>query len=161
MLRQGMNSDGEYIRDFYVERDCSFGTEVFDDGVTRQEFKDECDINVLMASYERTGVITHVNAAPPQFLDVTDVPDLARAIAIMHDAETAFMTLPASARKEFDNDPVKFMDFAGNPENLKRMREWGLAAPEKLPDAALRVEVVDPPAGASTSPAPSGARSEP
>ncbi|QCQ84615.1 internal scaffolding protein [Blackfly microvirus SF02] len=144
MLVQGLNSDGEMIRDFYVERTSDYATEVFDDGVTRQEFADECDINVLMAQYERTGVLNHFNSVAPQYLDVSDVPDLQRSIAIVEAAETAFMTLPAKVRREFDNDAVKFVAFAQDPANLESMREWGLAAPEAVPDAPIRVEMVSP-----------------
>ncbi|QCQ84583.1 internal scaffolding protein [Blackfly microvirus SF02] len=151
MFRQGVNSDGEPIRDVFVDHDPVNAPEA-DDGMTRQEFADECNINVLMAAYERTGVISHVNRAAPQYLDVSDVPDLREALAAVSLAETAFMTLSASVRREFDNDPVKFVEYAQDPANLSRMREWGLAAPEKVADAPVRVEVVSTPA---TTPDPS------
>ncbi|QCQ84702.1 internal scaffolding protein [Blackfly microvirus SF02] len=151
MFKQGVNSHGEPIRDVYVEHD-PYETAVADDGMTRQEFADECDINVLMAQYERTGVLSHINMGTPQYLDVSDVPDLREALAAVDAAQVAFMTLPASVRREFDNDPVKFVEFAQDPANLPRMREWGLAAPERVPDAPVRVEVVSPPA---TTPDPS------
>ncbi|QCQ84831.1 DNA pilot protein [Blackfly microvirus SF02] len=144
MFKQGLNSDGEPIRDVYVEHD-PYETEVGDDGMTRQEFADECDINVLMAQYERTGVLSHFNMATPQYLDVSEVPDLRSALDAVSSAQTAFMTLPASVRREFDNDPVKFVEFAQNPDNVGRMREWGLAAPERVADAPVRVEVVSTP----------------
>lgn len=138
MIRQGVNSDGELLRDVYVEHD-PVDLLFPDDGMTRQEFRDECDINVLMASYERGGVISHINRAAPQYLDVSEVPDLQRSIAVMTAAETAFMTLPAKVRREFDNDPVSFVAFAQNSDNLPRLREWGLAAPAVIPDAEIPV----------------------
>ncbi|QCQ84804.1 internal scaffolding protein [Blackfly microvirus SF02] len=141
MFIQGVNSQGEPIRSFYVEHD-DYATLVADDGMTRQEFADECDINVLMATYERSGVINHFNASPPQYLDVSAVPDLAQSLAIVDAAQTAFMTLPATARREFDNDPVKFIAYAEDPANLGRMREWGLAppAPALAPEPSVPAE---------------------
>lgn len=136
MFKQGCNSEGELIRDFYVEHD-AVDLACPDDGMTRQEFKDECDINVLMASYERNGTISHLAQGTPQYLDVSDVPDLPRAIAIMDAAEAAFMTLPASVRREFDNSAVNFVEYAGDPSNLEQMRQWGLAPPAPAaPEAA-------------------------
>lgn len=141
--KQGLNTEGEILRDLYVEHDSvDLDCEAIDDGMTRQEFRDECDINVLMATYERNGNISHLNKGTPQYLDVTDVPDLPKAIAMMNAAEEAFMTLPASVRREFDQDPVKFVEYAQDPENVEQMRKWGLAAPAKLPDEPIEVRVV-------------------
>lgn len=152
MITQGVNSDGQYIRDVYVEHEpvdliCA------DDGMTRQEFKDECDINVLMATYERNGSLNHFNRMSPQYLDVTDVPDLPRAIAMMEAAETAFMTLPASVRREFDNSAVNFVAFAENPANLDRMRGWGLAPPAPTKPA----DAISEPSGSQSPPTGSNA----
>lgn len=122
--------------------------------LTRQEFADECDINVLMAKYEKTGILpTNVNTGEPQYLDVSDVPDLMHAHEILNNATTAFMALPATVRRDFDNDPVKFISFAENPENLEQLREWGLAPPKPVPTPPQEVRIVqdDPP---PTPPAP-------
>jgi len=106
-----------------------------DPSMTRQEFADECDINVIMERYEKTGVISHVQKAAPMYLDYTAVPDnLADAMAMLNDADTAFMSLPAKVRREFDNDPLKFVDFAQKPENLDQMRQWELAPPAPKPE---------------------------
>lgn len=150
MFRQGVNSSGELLRDVFVEHEA---VDLYCDpseGMTRQEFKDECDINVLMASYERNGVMTHINKLPPQYLDVSAVPDLASAIAMMDAAETAFMTLPASVRREFDQNAVKFVEYASDPANIERMREWGLAPPAEPVGASAPAG-----AGAVASPSPS------
>lgn len=101
-------------------------------GMTRQEFAAECDINSIMARYEKTGMLPVNQMSQPQYLDLTMTPDtLMDAMNLMIDAENAFMTLPAMVRKEFDNDPMRFVEFASDPNNVKRLREWGLAEPEK------------------------------
>lgn len=118
---------------------------------TRQEFAAECDINTIMKRFGKTGVITHYSARQPQYMDLGDgVPDMMQAMNTFIVAEQAFMRLPAAVRKEFDNDPSAFVNFALEKENLPKMREWGLAPPEKAPEAPMRVEVVNPP-----EPAPS------
>ena len=127
-------------RDFYVPHDPVYAPG-FGPGdpepksMTRQEFAEECDVNVLMAKYEKTGVWPNVPGTEPVYLDVSAVPDLMTAMQYLEDAERAFMTLPAKVRREFDNDPVKFVDFASSKDNLTQMRDWGLAPPVELPDA--------------------------
>lgn len=120
---------------------------------TRQEFAEECDINAIMKRYERTGVMSHTNRREPQYVDFSDgVPDFHTAMNMMVDAETAFMRLPASVRKRFENDPQEFVRFAAEKDNLPQMRDWGLAPPEIVADAPMRVEVVNAaPAAAGAS----------
>lgn len=111
---------------------------------TRQEFADECDINSIMARFEKHKVLTHVNRSQGKYLDVSETPDLATALSVLADAETAFMSLPARVRAEFANDPISFVEFAQNVDNRERMREWGLLAPEKPVEAPMKVEVINP-----------------
>lgn len=127
-------------------------------GLTRQEMADECDVNAIMARYEKTGALPgrRDEYGDPMYLDMTQTPsDLLEALNLMNAADDAFMRLPASVRKEFDNDPFRFVEFASDPANVKRMREWGLAEPEKVPDAPMRVEVVNPSPAPGANPRPS------
>lgn len=133
-LGQGYNSDGEPLSSAYVEKDNSdprFNLDCSDyPSLTRQEFADDCDINKLMERYEKTGVINHFNRGEPQYVDLTELPpDFQTALAILSDATAAFMQLPAHVRKEFDNDPNLFVEFASDPKNIDKMREYGLAPP--------------------------------
>lgn len=145
MQRQGVNSDGVVLSSAYVDRGPDdYSTYPEGESMTRQEFAEECDINYLIDRYEKVGVISHMNATPPQFLDVSEVPDLLEAQRILAAAGEAFMTLPAKVRREFDNDATQFVMFAQDPANVAKMREWGLAAPEKAPEPPMRVEVVNP-----------------
>lgn len=110
--------------------------------MTRQEFKEECDINELMRRYKTSGI--PLPQRPPQFLDVTEVPSLMEARNIIIAAETAFMSLSAEVRETFGNDPARFVAFAQDPENLDQMRKWNLAPPPKAAEEPLSVRVVDP-----------------
>jgi len=125
---------------------------VFEPSLTRQEFAEECDINTIMARYETTGVISHVNQREAQYLDMTLYPGLQASMDAMREATLQFNALPANVRREFDNDPQKFVDFAVEKDNLPRMREWGLAPPEKAPEPPIRVEIANPPPPAGDPP---------
>lgn len=87
----------------------------------------DCDINNIMARYERDGVITHVNRYQGHYGDFTGVVDYQTALHLVQDAEDCFMSLPAHIRKKFDNDPGQFLDFVSDPANADAMIEMGLA----------------------------------
>jgi Chlamydia-phage Chp2 scaffold (Chlamy_scaf) len=121
--------------------------------LARQEFADEADINVLMQRYERTGVMPVLPGYDPVYVDFTEMPsDLMGVMDRFHAAEASFMRLPAVVRREFDNDPRLFVDFAGDPANLDQMRAWGLAPPAEVvppPPEPVVVRIVEaPPPGA-------------
>ena len=149
---QGCNSNGEVMSSAHVWHD---PVNYVDDtpSLTRQEFAEDCDINALMSRYEKTGVISHVNKREPMYLDLTEVPDLQQAMQLLADAETAFMSLPARVRAEFDNDAMKFVEYAQNPDNVEQMRAWGLAEPAERPPEPQLVRVVQDDADSSV---PSG-----
>lgn len=133
------------MTDFYKTSGVRADMDYFEPSLTRQEFAEECDINILMERYEKTGVISHVNHAVPVYLDTTLYTGLQSSMDAFREASSSFFALPAKVRREFDNDPQKFVDFAVNPDNLDRMREWGLAPPAPVPTPAVKVELVNPP----------------
>lgn len=127
--------------------------------MTRQEFAADCDINVLMDRYqnEDIGAIMR-RSTEPVYVDFYDMPsDLMGTLQLVQDAENAFMTLPAQVRREFDNDPIRFVDFASDPGNLDQMRNWGLAPPAPVPPPAPTPAAAAP---SATPTAPSGAAAQ-
>lgn len=131
--------------------------------LTRQEFAGECDINTIMSRYEQYLSDPMRSVREPRYVDLVDYPqDLMGFMQVMKDGEEAFMRLPATVRREFDNDAIAFVDFASNPENLDQMREWGLAPPKKpapgapvVPPGAAPAPAVDPaaaPAAGASAP---------
>lgn len=120
------------------------------DTPVQQQFKDECDINHLMRKYQQSGLMPQNVHKPPFYGDFTEVPDYQAAMNIVNEAQGLFMSLSADIRKEFDNDPAKFLAFCNDPENGDRLIEMGLRekpAPEPGP---VRVEVVNPPGDAQS-----------
>ena len=74
--------------------------------LTEQSHRDSCNINKIMKRYERTGVIDHINRHQPVYGDFSDIGDYQVHLDTVIRAESLFMELPATVRKEFDNDPV-------------------------------------------------------
>lgn len=109
---------------------------------TKTEFKRDSDINTIMDRFKKTGVLP-VNTRNPVYMDTTQVPNLQQAMHVMIEAEKAFIGLPAKVRKEFDNNPLAFVEFATKPENIDKLREWGLAAPPPEPEKVQKVEVIN------------------
>ncbi len=129
--------------------------------MTKQSFADECDVNNIMARFEKTGVLEHLNTHQGDYADFIGVEDYHTSLNRIHEATEAFMTIPANIRAEFDNDPGKFVAFADDPKNLDRMVELGLAnkpltaSPDDaiIPPGTLVPPLPDTPAG-DAAPAP-------
>lgn len=94
--------------------------------MTKQAFKRECDINHIMAKYQKTGLIDHVNVHQGDYSDLTDVPTYHDAMNKVISANESFATLPSNIRKQFNNNPAEFLDFVSNPDNQDAMRQMGL-----------------------------------
>lgn len=125
--------------------------------LTRQDAADECDVNKIMERFQATGYLPNV-PGDPFYYDFTTLPtDMMDAMSIMGRATEAFMTLPATVRKQFDNDPAQFVNFASDEANLDQMRVWGLAPPsEKAPEPqpAPPVGDISPQPAPAPAPAP-------
>lgn len=117
---------------------------------TKQEFREDCDVNVIIRRFTKSGLLPNPNNAVPQFVDAASLPDLQTLMQIMIEAEKAFMSLPAQVRKEFDNNAIQFVEFATKAENLDKMREWGLAPKAPTEPAPQKVEIVNPPPAPSS-----------
>ena len=90
----------------------------FPQSETKQAFKDECDVNQIMAKYQKTGVIDHVKrfGGDYGYADSTDFHD---AMNLVADAQTMFNELPSAAREHFGNDPARFLDFVDTMDAIK------------------------------------------
>lgn len=111
---------------------------------THQSFKRECDINHIMAKYQKTGLVDHVAQHQGDYSDLTDVPSYHDSMNKIISANDSFSTLPSSVRKKFNNDPAQFLDFVSNPDNVDEMRDIGLLPP-LTPSPTEPLPVEDPP----------------
>jgi len=125
---------------------------------TRQEFREECDINTIMAQYMTQGELIHLNEAAPQYLDVTG-QDFREHMIFIAGANSMFNDLPSSIRSQFDNDPAEFLDFCSQEKNRPELAQMGLLSPEATqavlhPSPAPSAAPTAPAAPSSTAPEP-------
>lgn len=97
------------------------------ESMTHQSMAPECDINRIMLKWQKTGVIEHRNEFQGNYGDFSEVPTYQEAMDKVIRGQEVFMTLPSSVRKQFENDPGQFLEFATNPDNHDQMVEMGLA----------------------------------
>lgn len=114
------------------------------DSRTKQAFREETDINNILRKHEKGLLLDHLNEHQGQYGNFIDAPDYHTALNRIHEAEAAFMTIPAEIRAQFNNDPAQFLAFAQDPENIEEMREMGLAPRERSENPVMPQEVVEP-----------------
>lgn len=129
----------------------------------QQHFKYETDINRIVQRAIATrddSIFTPTQRA--QFYDCSIYSDYQSALETLADVEDDFSTLPSAVRKQFGNDPDKYVQFMSNPNNLAKAIELGLlegsgktqeatppSAPEQ-PAVASKPPVSEPSAAAPT-----------
>jgi len=96
------------------------------DGLTQQHFKEETDINNIMAKFAKTGLVDHVNKVAGSYGDFTTVQDYQLHLDQVMAANAAFMELPSKIRARFDNDPSHLLAFVQDPRNRDEAVELGL-----------------------------------
>ncbi|WNK12696.1 MAG: internal scaffolding protein [Microvirus sp.] len=104
--------------------------------LTKQSFKDECDINTILNKFQRTGVLDFVNKRAPHYGDVTGI-NFDDAMDRVIKGKAFFADLPSSIRDQFDNSPGEFFEFIADPANAEAMAELGLTAPSSTTEAEV------------------------
>lgn len=97
-----------------------------DKSLTQQSAKDECDINVILDRWVRTGDLS-TSSSVPQYGDFTGFTDYHSALNTVIEAQDAFDALPAKLRARFGNDPQQLLDFVQDRDNLEEAVSLGLA----------------------------------
>lgn len=113
----------------YKNKGIDTGTRI----MTKQSFKDECDINNIMKKYKNTGMLPEMIKTQPQYGDFSEVSDYMESMNIVLKAQEQFQNLSADVRNRFQNDPALFLDFANDPKNGEEMVKMGLATKKEMP----------------------------
>lgn len=127
----------------------------YDDGRTKQCHRDECDIQKIMARFDKTGTISHLAKFEGVYADFSDF-DFHEQTTKLAQGETIFAELPAEIRREFGQSAAAFFEFVNDPENAKDLRKKlpGLAAPgDQLKKEAPSADLEAAEAKASPKPA--------
>lgn len=116
--------------------------------MTKQSFREEADINVIMKRAERTGVIgdplaVYDKGVYGDFSDGADFLTIQNRVLAMNEY---FMTLPGEVRAKFNHDPAVMIDFVSNPANLAESVKLGLVSKDKIPQPVMsdKTAVLEP-----------------
>lgn len=101
----------------------------------KQEYREETDVNKIMARFRTTGQLTHLRKTGPQYMDCTVVPDFGTMYLKVRHAEDVFMSLPARVRARFENDPGQFYAFLQDDRNYDEAVQLGLVKKKEEPKA--------------------------
>lgn len=131
----------------YAPLDC--GTE----SRTKQSMAAECDINLIMARFEVTGLVSHVSAGVPHFADVSAVGDYRTALENVRAVDEYFAGLPAKVRARFSHDSAEFMEYLESGASEEELRVLGLEAlGDRRADLSRRESDVETPPVAPEEP---------
>lgn len=99
------------------------------DDLAKQEFKQECDINVILARYDESPR-ARPGAPVLRFGEFAEAPeDFLAAQLLVKEAEEKFEALPAAVRERFGHSPVQLLRFLSDPLNVDEARKLGLVNP--------------------------------
>jgi len=94
-------------------------------GKTKQDKKNECNINTILAKARKNGMLPYSQRVP-HFGDYSDPKTFHEAQNTVLRAQLQFAGLPANVRDTFNNNPADFLEFATNPDNNAEMVKMGL-----------------------------------
>lgn len=126
-----------------------------EESLTRQEFKQECDINTIIDQFG-IGENPIEQQKWIENIDIVDATsDYQTALNQLIEAQDQFMSLPARVRSRFDNDPAKFVDFVSDSSNVDEMVSLGLAIIRPDIDLNIGDKPALPASGSAADPAAS------
>lgn len=107
--------------------------DVGDEVLTQQQFRDDADINVIVARFG-VGIeqIPFTPVSAEYYGDVSDVYDLGEMLRRVQDAKNRFAELPVKIRNRFHNSPAELWNWVNDPENADEAVKMGLLT--KMPN---------------------------
>lgn len=100
--------------------------------LTQQSDRKNCDINLIVARFTKTGQLPKVQQEP-LYADFSTVTDYRSALDMINHANEAFQEVPAQVREKFNNDPAEFLTFLERATEHD-LEEIGLGNAPKLKD---------------------------
>jgi phage internal scaffolding protein len=110
--------------------------------LTKQSFKNECDVNNILKNYNKTGVMPE-NFNPGEYrdLDGTDYQEYMQTVA---SANSMFEELPSALRKRFKNDPAQLLSFVHDEKNVAEAHSLGLLRDDYVTPVTSPIVVESP-----------------
>lgn len=112
----------------------------FEESLTDQQYKEECDINNIMRKYAYNS-LPHPSRG--FYADLSEVKDYAESLQIVKKAEDAFMQLDPRVRAQFENDPTKLISFLSDSKNADEAVRLGLAHKPTKSDTQQIIEKLE------------------
>jgi hypothetical protein len=127
----------------------TFKSDKYDDGRTKQSFKDSTDINKLIYKHAKAGTLSHLEKYQGQYGDFSGF-DFFEAQTRLAKAKSIFDELPAETRREFGNNPANFFELVAgmSPADVKKALPELAKKGRQLPDILKKAQQ-PPPAAAS------------
>lgn len=107
--------------------------------LTKQSFKQECDVNFVVKNHAQTGMWAHLNPRAPTYGDFTMAVGLEAAMDLVEQAQADFDELPADVRAACKNDPVQLLQKLADPATAKVLVDLGL--PLNVPELDLAEQI--------------------
>lgn len=108
-----------------------------------QSYKEEVDVNRILAKYIKSGDETLLQKRQGQYADISNIQDLQTSLSQVQEAQEAFETLPAELRRKLNHSPVEFINYLQNPANDAEAIELGLKV-KKVQSQPLPTESTEP-----------------
>lgn len=93
--------------------------------MTKQSFKDETDINVIVSRALKNGFLPPL-PSNPVFADVSREFDYRDSLDRIASIQDAFDTLPAEVRARFSNDPANLLDALVDESRVDELVDLGI-----------------------------------
>lgn len=108
--------------------------------LTQQQFKEESDINNIIASVNAAGVVNNplwAGSRQPLYGDFSFIQesDYMQAQNKLIEANTLFSELPAKVRQRFNNNPADLLHYLENNPDYEEMVNLGLVVKKELPSS--------------------------
>lgn len=111
---------------------------------TEQNHKKECDVNLILKKYDKTGLVTHIQQFEAEFGDYTGL-DFRNMLDTVRHAQADFDQLPSEIKKRFNHDPGELLAFIDDDNNYEEAIKLGIISQEGLTRHLKRKEAAKPP----------------
>lgn len=98
--------------------------------LTDESFKQECDIDFIISNFVQRGIEPPTTQA--QYGKQFTSDDFVKALDTVTECKSMYECLPASEKERFNNSVTNFLDFIGDPKNLRVSYEKGYIDPQSV-----------------------------
>jgi phage internal scaffolding protein len=112
--------------------------------MTQQQFKDDCDVNMILRKHGHDPVAFQALTRPGGiYADFSNITDYREMLDTVMTAQDAFAALPAHLRYRFGNDPSQLLAFVQDKKNYDEGVKLGIINPPTKPVATPNDESND------------------